>query len=181
MVLGFFFFFSMWWNRTNCNETVVFFLLHLLTSVGRLSTFILISYLLKLGRTLKTLFLSFFPQTRLVPNRISRRRHSHGEERIQGRRVCQLHGKRGINTLKFYIRMKRACSLSVCAEMGSLLGCSSRGPIRWLSYTHCLKHTHTRHTHSPHGPNYASSGALLTLLPKYRSKNNLPFPVSETS
>merc|ERR1712035_233384 len=36
------------------------------------------------------------------------------------------------------------------------------------------------HTHTPHGPNYASSGALLTLLPKYRSKNNLPSPVSPT-
>lgn len=116
-VLWFLFFFSMWWNRTNCNETVGFFLLHLLTSVCRLSTFIFISYLLKLGWTLKILFLSFF-QTRLVPNRISRRRHSHGKEHIQGRRVCQLHGKRGINTLKFYIKMKRACSLCICAEMG---------------------------------------------------------------
>lgn len=131
-------------------------------------------FLLGIGRDTEKHISFFFPQTRLVPDRISRRCHSHGKEHIQGRGLCQLHGKRGINTFKCCNKTKRVCS------DGLALGFSSRGPIRWVSHTHRLKHTHAD-THSPHGPNYASSGALLTLLPKYRSKNNLPSPVSETS
>lgn len=91
--------------------------------------------------------------------------------------------KRYKHTLKCSLEEQRLCVFSVfgcvCVEQRWV---SSRvfpqgGPLDG-SHTHIHSDTHT---HSPHGPNYASSGALLTLLPKYRSKNNLPSPASPTS
>lgn len=80
----------------------------------------------------------------------------------------------------------RSAFLSVCAEQRRVIfwSVSSGGPIRWVSSTHrhtdADTHVHT-HTHTPpHRPKHASSGALLTLPPKYRSKNNLPSLASPT-
>lgn len=91
LCFGFFFFCCMLWSRTNCTETAA---CSCLTSESRLLTLIYLLCLLKLWCALKNGLFIFLPllQTRLVPNWIKCRRHSHGKKRIQGRRVCQFHG-----------------------------------------------------------------------------------------
>lgn len=113
-------------------------------------------------------------QTRLVPDGITSHRHHHGKECTQGRRACRLHGEGGMNTHTIEGSLH-----------GFLMVCVERRWLRCRLFPQGAPLDRSRtcaraRTDTPHGPSYASSGALLTLLPKYRSKNNLPFPASPT-
>lgn len=61
--------------------------------------------------------------------------------------------------------MKGVCAVSVFVQRWVSSWVFPQGAPLDGCHTHIHNHNHTD-THSPHGANYASSGALLTLLPK---------------
>lgn len=121
----------------------------------------------------------FFSVSGMTGTRQNLKSSSQLWQKMYPRKVCvsASRKKRYEHTLKGSTELKTV--RIICVEQWG--ACSwvfpQGGPLDG-SHTHMYTHMHTL---APHGPNYASSGALLTLPPKYRSKDNLPSPAPPTS